>query len=88
MSVSKMMEEVWRWKDEIAKEIEGMTSKERIAYFNQAEESSICAGSFRHNGSIKRADREHSKSSANGVTTVLPAFAFRRCDLLGSRCRQ
>jgi hypothetical protein len=38
MSVSKMMEEVWRWKDEVAKEIEGMTSKERIAYFNQAEE--------------------------------------------------
>jgi hypothetical protein len=38
MSVSKMMEEVWRWKEEVAKEIEGMTSQERIAYFNQAEE--------------------------------------------------
>jgi|WetSurMetagenome_2_1015567.scaffolds.fasta_scaffold1801154_2 hypothetical protein len=38
MSVSKMMEEVWRWKDEVAKEIEGMTSKERIAYFRQAEQ--------------------------------------------------
>jgi hypothetical protein len=38
MSVSRMMEEVWRWKEEIAKEIEGMTSQERIAYFNQAEE--------------------------------------------------
>jgi hypothetical protein len=38
MSVSNMMEEVWRWKEEIAKEIEGMTSQERIAYFNQAEE--------------------------------------------------
>jgi hypothetical protein len=38
MSVSKMMEEVWKWKDEVAKEIEGMTSQERIAYFNQAEQ--------------------------------------------------
>jgi hypothetical protein len=37
MKVSKMMEEVWRWKEEIAKEIEGMTSQERIAYFRQAE---------------------------------------------------
>ena len=37
MKVSKMMEEVWRWKEEIAKETEGMTSEERIAYYNQAE---------------------------------------------------
>ncbi len=38
MEVSKMMEEVWRWKDEIAKEIEGMTSQERLAYYRQAEQ--------------------------------------------------
>ena len=38
MSVSKMMEEVWRWKEEVAKEIEGMSSQERIAYYNQAEQ--------------------------------------------------
>jgi hypothetical protein len=38
METSKMMEEVWRWKDEIAREIEGMTSQERIAYFRQAEQ--------------------------------------------------
>lgn len=34
---NKMMEEVWRWKEEIAKEIEGMSSQERLAYYNQAE---------------------------------------------------
>jgi hypothetical protein len=38
MKVSKAMEEVWRWKEEIAKEIEGMTSQQRIAYYNQAEQ--------------------------------------------------
>jgi hypothetical protein len=38
MKVSKMMEEVWRWKEAIAQEIEGMTSQERIAYFNQADQ--------------------------------------------------
>lgn len=38
MKVSKAMEEVWRWKEEVAKEIEGMTSQERIAYYNQAEQ--------------------------------------------------
>jgi hypothetical protein len=32
------MEEVWRWKEEIAKELEGMTSQQRIAYLNQAEQ--------------------------------------------------
>jgi hypothetical protein len=37
MSPSKMMEEVWRWKDEVAKETEGMTPQEVIAYFHQAE---------------------------------------------------
>jgi hypothetical protein len=38
MSVSKMMEEVWHWKEEVAKEVEGMSSQERIAYYNQAEQ--------------------------------------------------
>jgi hypothetical protein len=38
MRVSKSMEEVWRWKEKIAREIEGMTSPERIAYFRQAEQ--------------------------------------------------
>ncbi|MHC4176943.1 MAG: hypothetical protein ACYSWU_05525 [Planctomycetota bacterium] len=36
MKVSKALEEVWRWKDEVAREIEGMTSAERVAYFRQA----------------------------------------------------
>jgi len=38
MKVSKMMEEVWRWKEEVAKETEGMTSQELIAYYRQAEQ--------------------------------------------------
>jgi hypothetical protein len=38
MNDSKMMEEVWRWKDEVAKDLEGMSSQERIAYLNQAEQ--------------------------------------------------
>ena len=38
MSVSKSMEAVWQWKEEIAREIEGMTSQERIAYFHRAEQ--------------------------------------------------
>ncbi len=38
MKVSKMMEEVWRWKDEVAKEIEGMSPSERIAYFHGAQQ--------------------------------------------------
>jgi hypothetical protein len=38
MTVSKMMEEVWRWKEEVAGEVEGMSSQERIAYYNQAEQ--------------------------------------------------
>lgn len=38
MSVSKSMEAVWQWKEEIAQEIKGMTSQERIAYFRQAEQ--------------------------------------------------
>jgi hypothetical protein len=38
MKVSKMMEEVWRWKEEIAKETAGMTTQGLIAYYNQAEQ--------------------------------------------------
>ncbi|MBN1395936.1 MAG: hypothetical protein JW959_13020 [Pirellulales bacterium] len=34
---TKSLEDVWRWKEEIAKEIDGMSSQERIAYFRQAE---------------------------------------------------
>jgi hypothetical protein len=33
-----MMEEVWRWKEEVAKEVEGMSPQQRIAYYNQAEQ--------------------------------------------------
>jgi len=38
MKVSKAMEEVWRWKEEVAREIEGMSAAERIAYFRQANQ--------------------------------------------------
>jgi hypothetical protein len=38
MADNKALEEVWRWKDEIAKEIEGMSSQERIDYFRKAEQ--------------------------------------------------
>ncbi len=38
MTVSKMMEEVWRWKEEVAEETKDMTSEELIAYFRQAEQ--------------------------------------------------
>ncbi len=37
MPSNKMMQEVWRWKEEIARETEGMTSEELIAYYRQAE---------------------------------------------------
>jgi len=36
MNVSKALEEVWRWKDEVRQEIEGMTRQERLAYFKRA----------------------------------------------------
>ena len=35
---NKMMQEVWRWKEEVAKETAGMTAQEQIAYFSQAEQ--------------------------------------------------
>ena len=36
MSESRMMEEVWRWKDEVYQDIKNMTRSERIAHFNSA----------------------------------------------------
>jgi hypothetical protein len=38
MSVSKMMEEVWRWKEELARETENMTVQKLLAYCSQAEQ--------------------------------------------------
>ena len=36
MPVSKMMEEVWRWKDEVYRKTKDMTDEEVIAYFRGA----------------------------------------------------
>ena len=36
MSVSKVMKEVWRWKEEVYQDTKNMTSAERIAYFRDA----------------------------------------------------
>ncbi|MBN2577560.1 MAG: hypothetical protein JXB10_01030 [Pirellulales bacterium] len=36
MSPSKMLEEVWRWKEEVAREVENMTRDEQLQYFRQA----------------------------------------------------
>lgn len=38
MTASKSMEEVWRWKEEVARDTEGMTTQELIAYFRGAEQ--------------------------------------------------
>jgi hypothetical protein len=35
---NKMMQEVWRWKEEVAKETEGMTTQQLLAYYSQAEQ--------------------------------------------------
>jgi len=35
---NKAMEEVWRWKEEIARETENMTVQELLAYYSQAEQ--------------------------------------------------
>jgi hypothetical protein len=32
------MQEVWRWKEEVARETEGMTAQELIAYYKKAEQ--------------------------------------------------
>ncbi len=33
---SKAVEEVWKWREEIAEEIKDMTPKEQVKYFNEA----------------------------------------------------
>ena len=33
MKVSKVLAEVWRWKDEVGRDIESITSAQQIAYF-------------------------------------------------------
>ncbi len=35
---NKTMEEVWRWKEEIARETENMTVQELLDYYSQAEQ--------------------------------------------------
>ncbi len=35
---SKTMEEVWRWKEEVARETENMTLEELLAFYRQTEE--------------------------------------------------
>lgn len=36
MNVSKTLEEVRRWKEEVRQEIDGVIRRERLAYFRQA----------------------------------------------------
>jgi hypothetical protein len=36
MSPSKMLEETWRWKEEVAREVETMTRDEQIRYFHES----------------------------------------------------
>ena len=38
MFVSKNLEEVWRWKEEAARDTEKMSMEEQIAFFRQARE--------------------------------------------------
>jgi hypothetical protein len=35
---NKTMEEVWRWKDEVARETEDMTVEELLAFYRQTEQ--------------------------------------------------
>ena len=35
---NKMMEEVWRWKEEVARETENMSVQELLAYYSQTEQ--------------------------------------------------
>ena len=37
MKVSKALEDVWQWKEEVYQDIKGMTVQERMAYYRQAE---------------------------------------------------
>ena len=36
MKVSKALERVWRWKQQVYQEIKDMTATQRVAYFKQA----------------------------------------------------
>ncbi len=38
MKVSKTLQEVWRWKEEVARETKDMSMSEQIAYFRQANQ--------------------------------------------------
>jgi hypothetical protein len=38
MSVNKTLEEVWRWKEEVARDTEGMSMEEELAFFRQSRE--------------------------------------------------
>ncbi len=38
MPPNEPMEEVWRWKEEIARETENMSVQELLAYYSQAEQ--------------------------------------------------
>jgi hypothetical protein len=38
MKVSKTLQEVWRWKEEVARDTKDMSMSEQIAYFRQASQ--------------------------------------------------
>jgi hypothetical protein len=38
MFVNKTMQEVWRWKEEVARDTEGMSMEEELAFFRQSRE--------------------------------------------------
>ena len=38
MKVSKALERVWRWKEQVYQDIKGMSSAQRVAYFKQARQ--------------------------------------------------
>jgi hypothetical protein len=38
MPSEKTLQEVWRWKEEVARETAGMTAQELVAYYRKAEQ--------------------------------------------------
>jgi hypothetical protein len=38
MKVSKTLQEVWRWKEEVARDTKDMSMAEQIAFFRQADQ--------------------------------------------------
>ena len=38
MKVSETLQEVWRWKEEVARDTKDMSMSEQIAYFRQANQ--------------------------------------------------